>query len=310
MNDRSSRSPRAVLMSGSAAALVWIALAAPQIERSISMAELGPWRDIRLAIVRPLADARAIATSPAAVPTTVATSLPLAPVVAGVQATPEPARTRPPRVPNTADPLRVLVIGDSLAGDLGRSLGRITAPSGLVAVDLDYKPASGLSRPDYFDWAAALANDIARLDPEIVVVMLGGNDAQSFEANGHVVDQGTAEWRSVYAERAAALMAVATVKGRRAIWVGLPVMADPSFGELMRRQNDIYRAAAAAVVGVTYLDTWSLFADPSGRYAAYLPDASGRPTPMRQADGIHLSIAGAERLANVVMSELRRENGL
>jgi len=299
-------SPRTIAIAGAIAALVWITLAASQIERSVSGAELGPWRDVRLAIIRPLANAHGeIAATPAptaSAPPTVARPM----VVAGVQAAPKPAATPAARVPTPSDPLRVLVIGDSLAGDLGRSLGRISAAAALVSVELDYKPASGLSRPDYFDWYAALVSDIARLHPEVVVVMLGGNDAQSFEANGHVVQQATAEWSAIYAKRVADLMMIGAANDRRVIWIGLPVMADPSFGELMRRQNDLYREASDGNARVTYLDTWALFAGPDGRYAPYLPDASGRPAPMRQADGIHLSVAGAERLAGAVKTELER----
>ena len=299
-------SPRTIAIAGAIAALVWITLAASQIERSVSGAELGPWRDVRLAIIRPLANAHGeIAATPAptaSAPPTVARPM----VVAGVQAAPKPAATPVARVPTPSDPLRVLVIGDSLAGDLGRSLGRISAAAALVSVELDYMPASGLSRPDYFDWDAALASDIARLHPEVVVVMLGGNDAQSFEANGHVVQQATAEWSAIYAKRVADLMMIGAANDRRVIWIGLPVMADPSFGELMRRQNDLYREASDGNARVTYLDTWALFAGPDGRYAPYLPDASGRPAPMRQADGIHLSIAGADRLAGAVKTELER----
>ena len=299
-------SPRTIAIAGAIAALVWITLAASQIERSVSGAELGPWRDVRLAIIRPLANAHGeIAATPAptaSAPPTVARPM----VVAGVQAAPKPAATPAARVPTPSDPLRVLVIGDSLAGDLGRSLGRISAAAALVSVELDYKPASGLSRPDYFDWYAALVSDIARLHPEVVVVMLGGNDAQSFEANGHVVQQATAEWSAIYAKRVADLMMIGAANDRRVIWIGLPVMADPSFGELMRRQNDLYREASDGNARVTYLDTWALFAGPDGRYAPYLPDASGRPAPMRQADGIHLSIAGADRLAGAVKTELER----
>lgn len=315
MDERSAK-PRTVAMAGTIAALVWLTLAASQIERSVSGAELSLWRDVRLAIVRPLADAQEVIAAPPA-PSAAASATPtFAPptVVAGVEAapestvTPEPTATRAPRIATPSDPLRVLVIGDSLAGDLGRSLARITAAAGLVSVNLDYKPASGLSRPDYFDWDAELATDIGKLGPEVVVVMLGGNDAQSFEANGHVVEQGTAEWRAIYAKRVGDLMSVGASDDRRVIWIGLPVMADPSFGELMRSQNDLYLAAAARIARATYLDTWTLFAGPDGRYAPYLPDASGRPAAMRQADGIHLSLAGADRLASAVRSELERED--
>jgi uncharacterized protein len=315
MDARSAKSsPRTVAIVGAIALLVWVTLAAPQIERSVSGTELGPWRDLRLAILGPLAAAQSqIAPSPAPAAATAAPTIAPAVVVAGVEVaprptiTPEPAATRALRVPTPSDPMRVLVIGDSLAGDLGRSLARVTSAAGFVSVDLDYKPASGLSRPDYFDWNAELASDVAKDDPEVVVVMLGGNDAQSFEAYGHVVQQSSDEWRGIYAKRVGGLMSIGAGNGRRVIWIGLPIMADPSFGELMRRQNDLYRAAAAGNAQVTYLDTWALFAGGDGRYAPYLPDARGRPAAMRQADGIHLSLAGADRLAGAVTVELERE---
>jgi hypothetical protein len=305
---RTRSSPASIAVVGFVAAAVWVVLAAPQIERSVRGSELGLWRDVRLAIVAPLASVRAVsaaaAPAAAAAPTPIVAAIPIA--TAGAESTPLPSVTPsvvPERIPTSADPLRVLVVGDSMAGDLGRSLGRVTAPSGLVTVDLDYRPASGLSRPDYFDWRARLAEDVSRSHPDVVVVELGGNDAQSFESGGHVVGQGTDEWRAIYAARVAELMRVASTNGTRVVWIGLPVMAEPVFGDLMRRENEIYEAQARDA-GARYLDTWALFAGPDGRYAPYLPDASGHLAPMRQADGIHLSVAGAERLATLVAREL------
>jgi uncharacterized protein len=314
MDARPGSSPKRVGLTGAIAFVVWLVLAAPAIERSVSGAELGPWRDLRLAVVRPFADARdsAVASRPAS-PMVVVEPSAYPPVsVAGAEATPAPTSKPavtpiPARVPTVGDPLRVLVIGDSMAGDLGRSLGRLTAAGGLVAIDLDYRAASGLSRPDYFDWPAQLAADLRRVDPDVVVVELGANDAQSFALDGHLVGQDTDEWRAVYAARVASLLGLATMGGRRAVWVGLPVMADPSFGELMRRENVIASQRSEAISRVIYLDTWTLFAGPDGSFAAYLPDASGRPAPMRQPDGIHLSVAGAERLANAVAGVLADE---
>jgi hypothetical protein len=52
---------------------------------------------------------------------------------------------------------------------------------------------------------------------------------------------------------------------------------------------------------VRYLDTRALLADVDGSYTAYLPGADGRPTLVRREDGIHLTSAGAQRVAGLVM---------
>jgi hypothetical protein len=82
-------------------------------------------------------------------------------------------------------------------------------------------------------------------------------------------------------------------------------MAYPAFGELMRRENDIYPAESGATMG-RLRRHWMLFAGGDGRYAPYFPDGEGRPQAMRQGDGIHLSVAGAERLAMAVVAAIDR----
>ena len=43
---------------------------------------------------------------------------------------------------------------------------------------LHYEIATGLSRPDVFDWPTTLVGDAAALHPEVTLLMFGGNDAQ------------------------------------------------------------------------------------------------------------------------------------
>jgi len=50
--------------------------------------------------------------------------------------------------------------------------------TGMVATTLDYKVSSGLSRPDFFDWPKYFAQQIPKVNPDIVVVTFGGNDTQ------------------------------------------------------------------------------------------------------------------------------------
>ena len=60
------------------------------------------------------------------------------------------------------------------------------------------------------------------------------------------------------------------------------------------------------------MDPWNLFLGPKGRYTAYLADASGRLQLVRAPDGVHLTTAGYDRLADFVfqqMSHLWQQGG-
>ncbi len=79
----------------------------------------------------------------------------------------------PPRVPTAADPLRLLVTGDSLTESLGPMIAN-TAPSA-VRARTDTRYGTGLVRPDFFDWASHAQEQVAARAPEAVVVALGLN---------------------------------------------------------------------------------------------------------------------------------------
>ena len=88
---------------------------------------------------------------------------------------PPPEDTGPPTAEN---PAVVLIAGDSDAGTFAPYLDRVLADTDLVDTALDYKVSSGLARPDYFDWNARLHEHVPVVDPDIVVITFGGNDAQ------------------------------------------------------------------------------------------------------------------------------------
>lgn len=287
----------------------WAAVSAPELNGRLAGSELGPWRDAQLAALAPFVAVREMRSRPSAVAASEQASLPSpTPLVTAAPSaqpaptpiptpTPTPAPT-PRRRPTARSPLRVLVVGDSIATDLGWALQSSDTPP--LKVTLDTRPATGLARPDHFDWQAQLAADVERDQPELVVVMLGGNDSQGFLVGDRPVLRGTTEWRASYAERVRRLMALARAGGRDVLWVGMPIMEDPDFADQMRVINGVYKAEAA-IAGVTYVDAWALFADAAGRYAPFLPDPAGRPQAVRQPDGIHLSMTGAARLAAHVL---------
>jgi len=212
--------------------------------------------------------------------------------------------------PTTAAPLRLLSVGDSLGIDFGQALVDDLAATGVVNAVLDGQIDTGLSRPDYFNWPAELANDVARYNPEAVVVFIGANDPQNFISDGTALAYGTPAWDAAYAQRVGAFMQTATAAGARVLWVGMPPMANPTLNAQMQALNAIYQSEAATHPGVTYFASWSVLSAPGGGYSEYLPDASGSEVEVREPDGTHLAPGGAERLSRAAIAAMDHAWGL
>src|SRR3989442_1242992 len=81
----------------------------------------------------------------------------------------------------------------------------LDAKGGFV-VKIDARQATGLARPDYFDWRAQVAADVRSFKPNVVLAMFGGNDDQNFIAGGQGYVLGSTGWRDVYGERVGRIM--------------------------------------------------------------------------------------------------------
>ena len=241
---------------------------------------------------------RETAAPPSPVPQPVPTTAP----------SPTPAASpTPARVPSAADPLRIAVVGDSMAQATGQSLIRMAAATGVATARLDFRFSSGLTRPDFFDWPGHLLSLMsARRAPEAVVVVFGANDAQGMESGGSVLRFGTPAWDAAYLARVDGVMQLLTDHGAHVWWVGQPIARSSSYAARMKHLDGLYARAAQHHPGVTFVDTWPLFTTEDGRYADYLPTSSGLER-MRIGDGIHLTRAGGDRLARVVLGLIGKD---
>ena len=200
--------------------------------------------------------------------------------------------------PTDRKPISVMTIGDSVAYDLGNGFARLAADRGGLRVRIDAHVSTGLARQDYFDWPYHVAVGIREFRPDAVVALFGVNDAgNGFFVGGRGVPFGTAEWKAGYRDRVAKVMKMITKSGRPLIWVGMPIVAERWRANGVRMLNDIFRAEARKHEGVVYVDAWKLFADRNGGYTAYLSTRSGAKVQVRQPDGVHLTMSGADRLA-------------
>ncbi len=322
-----------VLKIGLICFAVWLILDAPSLQKSAQYSPIGTRRTVSLDLVGPIAavsrgtglshivswtdeilgrsvgggPSLAVATPPpipARKLTPTGTTIPISPSAT----TPPTPTTLPPlpQHPTAANPLRVVVIGDSIGIDLGQPLTNDLIGTGVVTATLDGKIDTGLSRPDYFNWPAELQADLAIHHPQLVVVMMGANDPQSLVVNGSAVAYGTDAWNVAYSARAGAFMDIATNAGAHMLWVGMPPMAGGQLDGQMNQVNGLVAAQAASrQTGVTFLNCRTILGNAQGDYTAYLTNGAGSEINIRTPDGIHLTPDGGEVLSQAVMNSMR-----
>lgn len=207
------------------------------------------------------------------------------------------------RLPSAAEPLRVWVGGDSMVRDFSESVLRLAAGNPLLEVTTHYEISSGLARPDYYDWSAALAEDMAATDAEVVVIMFGANDGQGLIAADGTTYQQVSDpgWQREYEDRVEAVMDQLHAEDRLVYWVTQPPMRDGDFHARMAIINDIYREAARSRPWVELVETAPLIGDSTGGFADQLPGPGGELEDLRQDDGIHFAREGADKLAGHVL---------
>jgi lysophospholipase L1-like esterase len=209
-----------------------------------------------------------------------------------------PRAARLPSPKGNGGPGRLLVTGDSFAYYLGQQLTTARKPRDTV---VESRPSTGLARPDYYDWAARAKQQVTSR-PGAVVAFLGANDCQPIRVGGtgRWATTGSAAWVTEYRRRAAGLMRTYSGGGvRPVVWVGLPIAQRADIAACYRAMNAATSAAARDVRGVTWVDTWAMYAV-QGRYSPTV-----RGVAARQDDGIHLTFAGTRFLTRVVYGLLR-----
>jgi uncharacterized protein len=224
--------------------------------------------------------------------------------------------------PTAANPAVLYIAGDSDAGTFAPYLDKLMKQTGMVKTTLDYKVSSGLSRPDFFDWPTHFAQQIPAVNPDIVIVTFGGNDAQGLRnldktwAVQHVPGAGgdDADWRAEYGKRVGAAMDYLGGDNRTLIWVGIPNDDEPVNTARLQVQNEVVMAEAAKRPKVVFIDTWNRFSGLSGGYASTVQDPRDHEfKAVRRSDGFHLNETGAEILAldiaEAIRTELRARGG-
>ncbi len=234
--------------------------------------------------------------------------------------------TLPPTTPTTTKPraatrraftperpLRLWVAGDSLITVPAESIVRASGASPVIEPvgGIDGRVATGLERPDVFNWFRHIPERLRELRPGVLVLGFGGNDDHGYMtglSEGVTVDGfDTRSWRREYGRRAGGLMDAAARAGAFVVWIGLPITRDPEQTRRFDAINAVVAAQARKRPGrALYVDTYTTFASDTGGYTEYLEDTSGRLIKVRAADGVHFERAGGDMIAREVLRQLNR----
>lgn len=263
-----------------------------------------------------------------AAPPAAAPELVRAPVAPPPEAPPKVAPEPQPPVgppqpvfPVRAPPYRVLILGDSMAAtDFGRALEKKLDVRTDVEVARRGKSATGLARPDYFDWMAEAEARVKRHDPDLVVVIIGGNDGQDLQPKSKKSKVRRVFWKSdawddAYAERLVAFCLTLLEDHRRIVWLELPVMDHRSLEKKLTRIRQVQRDALGSLIPrVAYVETRPHFLDAKGRILRKVSvDGYRSAQVLRQDDGIHFTVPGsryfADKVAPDVLAALGLEDG-
>jgi lysophospholipase L1-like esterase len=210
--------------------------------------------------------------------------------------------TRPIRLVATAKhPLRILLVGDSIGEDLDGALLEDFSPS-VTRVFTDDHIDTGLTRLDYFPWIAELEYDMYHDRPEVVIGMMGANDAQGFVDPPTLY--GTPAWKAHYRRNVGQFFTIGQDYGAKMFWVSVPTISPLGRSEY----EQLVRAIQERMAGrhhVFYIDSDKTLS-PGGVYHEFLR-INGQIVQVRVSDGIHLEPAGAALLANAVLLDVEKE---
>lgn len=242
------------------------------------------------------------ANASASAPVAVAPTAPVAAPAPAVAITPLKDRMAQGR-------LRIGVFGDSMADGLWAGLYRDLRDQPGVTVTKFSEVSTGLTRYDYVDIGAKTARQLDEQPVDAAVILFGTNDAQTLSLDGELHPFGSEAWKAAYGRRVDDLVALLRSRDVAVYWVGLPRMKRDSFDARMAIINGVVEGRMKAL-GVPYLATEVLTSDARGQYDAYLTTEAGRRRLMRADDGIHMSMAGYQRISAPVAERLMRDAGL
>jgi len=119
--------------------------------------------------------------------------------------------------------------------------------------------------------------------------------------NGVAEEYGSPEWISAYTQRVDEMLQESNSAGARVVWVGMPIMQDPTLNSEMLQIDGIFQEQSAKYPGTLYMSSTPVLC-PDGQFTFSITTSAGQSEVIRTPDGVHLTTPGAELVAQAVMN--------
>jgi peptidoglycan/LPS O-acetylase OafA/YrhL len=244
-----------------------------------------------------------------------------APKKVGVFAVPA---TLPPGV-TPGHPVRILLLGDSLAYTLGGGLGVQAGAwgasldnQGIVGCDLDPDSIVNIegsitqAAQGCVGWQKTWQDEIDRLDPDVVAVLLGRWEVSDRIIDGRWTRIGEPAWDDRYAGELGQAIRILSSRGAHVVVFTLPYITQTTeapdgtpwdINQPVRtdQYNAVVRRTVARYPKVASVIDLNRLLDPKGTYAATVDGV-----PVRDDDDEHISLYGGMLLRPSILPDLVR----
>jgi hypothetical protein len=213
----------------------------------------------------------------------------------------------------TTDPIRFLLLGDSLAVTTGLGLVRSSVVhfgvrvinKGVLGCDLDNLDAVSSGQRDIpvsdcRNWRTLWTHQVERYHPEVVGFLAGRWDITDHLLNGQVVSIDQPAWNRHLTHEMDQVVGVLSSGGARVVLFTMPYLAPPqeapdgsiypeNRNSRVDEYNQILRRVAARHPGTVTIVDLNAVLDPGGHFQTVVDGVT-----VRWADGIHVTKAGGQ----------------
>ena len=198
----------------------------------------------------------------------------------------------------------VLITGDSMMQYIGMIASQNYPKLGLKVLDLS-KQSTGLLYKKSHNWAQVIKDTLAQnQDIKLLVMLIGANDPWGRSINGKFYELNSSEWREFYARRVDEIYKIAKASNVKVLWLSLPCMQKTDYAKKIELLNEIYKSASEQN-GQIFINT-SEYLCQNDNFLTHL-NINGKRSKIRQDDGIHISKAGSQILADEILKRIEIE---
>ncbi|ERE02571.1 MULTISPECIES: SGNH/GDSL hydrolase family protein [Chromobacteriaceae] len=203
--------------------------------------------------------------------------------------------------------LPVLLAGDSMMQGVAlHLLPPLFRQHQVKAIDIS-KQSTGLTYPDFFNWPATVERQLAaNPKAQLLVMFIGANDTWDMVNGNHYIRFASPDWEQRYRERIRSILASASKRKVKVLWLGLPNMSRDKMNDGVHYLNRLYREEVAAGGG-RFISTREALGSQDDSFNKFMTLPDQGEVAVRTADGVHFTRQGQLLLARRVLAELRFE---